>query len=131
MRSDDFVRKPLDELVAEYVALVIEADNLFMIAPVRKRNRIIARHRSISEEIMSRGEAGMCMMVKLMSHDEVPVRGEAAARCLSRNIDRDHAINVLADICDLREGNVSMNAAAALMVAGEFDMKTGPIRRPT
>lgn len=128
MTSDDFVRTSVEELGTEFVALVIEADALFMMAPKRKRSRIIDRHRSICDEILSRGNAGTDIMIKLMSHSEVAVRGEAAARCLLRNIERDHAINVLADICDLREGNVSMMAAHALMVAGEFDMKTGPIR---
>lgn len=131
MTSDDFTRKSVTELATEFVALVVEADDLFMMAPKRKRNRIIDRHRSICDEILSRGESGTDMMVKLMSHSEVAVRGEVAARCLLRNIERDHAINVLADICDLREGNVSMMAVHALMVAGAFDMKTGPIRRPT
>ncbi len=130
MKRDEFVRMPMEELVAEFVALVIEADDLFMVAPIRKRNRIIDRHRLVSDEILSRGDAGTSVMTKLMSHNEVAIRGEAAARCLSRDIDRDHAINVLADICDLRAGNVSMMAAHTLMVAGEFDMKTGPIRRP-
>lgn len=131
MRSDDFVQKPLEELVAEFVALVIEADDLFMIAPIRKRNRIVDRYRAIGDEILSRGEAGASAMTALMKHEDTAARGAAAARCLFHNVARDQAINVLADICDLREGNVSMNAAAALMVAGEFDMKTGPIRKPT
>ncbi|MBL8688439.1 MAG: DUF2019 domain-containing protein [Rhodospirillaceae bacterium] len=130
MTDDDFAREPLEKLVAEIVALVIEADSSFMVASVRKRNRMLVRYRAIGDEILSRGEAGASAMITLMSHGDTAVRGAAAARCLLRNVDRDHAINVLADICDLRAGNVSMNAADALMFAGEFDMETGPIRRP-
>lgn len=130
MTNDDFAREPLENLVEEFVALVIEAGNLFMVAPIRKRNRILDRYRAIGDEILLRGEIGASAMITLMDHEDTDVRGAAAARCLLRNVDRDHAINVLADICDLRAGNVSMNAAHALMFAGEFDMKTGPIRRP-
>lgn len=131
MTHDDFTREPLEQLVEEFVALVIEADNLFMVAPIRQRNRILDRYRAIGDEILLRGEAGANAMIILMNHEDAAVRGAAAARCLLRNVDRDRAIDVLADICDLRAGNVSMSAADALMIAGEFDMKTGPIRRPT
>jgi len=130
MTSDDFTREPLEKLVEEFVALVIEADNSFMVASTRKRNRILDRYRAIGSEILLRGEVGASAMIPLMDHADTAVRGAAAAMCLLRNVDRDHAINVLADICDLREGNVSMNAAHALMIADEFDMETGPIRRP-
>ena len=50
-----------------------------------------------------------------------------AAACL--DIARDRAVNVLADICELRIGNASMSAMLALLFAGEFDMETGPRRR--
>ena len=130
MKSNDLAHKPLAKLVEEFVASVAEAEDLFMTISMRKINRIVDLYRAIGDEILSRGDAGKSAMVMLMSHENTSVRGEAASRCLLGNIDRDHAINVLADICDLREGNVSMNAAHALMVAGEFDMETGPIRRP-
>ena len=131
MKSDALSREPLEKLADEFVALAIEAEALFLIAPLRKRNRMIDRYRAIGNEILSRGAAGASAMTALMNHEDTAARGAAAALCLFHNVARDQAINVLADICDLREGNVSMNAAAALMVAGEFDMKAGPIRRPT
>ena len=69
-------------------------------------------------------------MIALFDHHEAAVRGEAAAECLRYGIACDKAVNTLADICDLRAGAVSMSAMGALIFAGEFDMETGPKRRP-
>ena len=128
MKNDDFTREALEKLVEEFVALVVEADDLFGGAPIRTVNKLITRHVAVGLEIMSRGEAGTTAMISLMAHENIAVRGAAAARCLLGSVDREKAINVLADICDLRMGDVSMNAALALLMVDEFEMKTGPKR---
>ena len=37
---------------------------------------------------------------------------------------------MLIDICEMNAGEISMDAQMSLMFIGEFDMKTGPKRRP-
>jgi len=82
----------------------------------------------IAKQLLARGSEGEDALLKLMDHRNAVVRMKAAAACL--DLSRDRAVNVLADICDLRAGKVSMDAMHALLFAGEFDMKTGPKRRP-
>lgn len=131
MKGRDLQSQPLEDLIAEFAALAEEHEELMWRGRVTKANRLRARDRAIAREIACRSEAGANAMIALFDHHEAAVRGEAAAECLRYGIACDKAINTLADICDLGTGHVSMYAAHVLMVEGEFDMKTGPKRRPT
>ena len=64
MKSDALSREPLEKLADEFVALAIEAEDLFLIAPLRKRNRMIDRYRAIGNEILSRGAACLLELFK-------------------------------------------------------------------
>lgn len=130
MKTKDLNRQPLEKLIEAFVAMVGEEDELFGMGRIASLNRLVDRTDAIGAEILSRGDAGTDAMIRLTSHEDISVRCRAAAKCLLGNIDRDRVINVLADICDLRAGRDSMNALDALLFAGEFDMKTGPKRRP-
>lgn len=82
----------------------------------------------IAKQRQARGGEGEEALLKLMDHKNAVVRMRAAAACL--NVSRDRAVNVLADVCDLRAGKVSMDAMHALLFVDEFDLETGPKRRP-
>lgn len=131
MTAKDLHSRSLEDLSAEFANLAEEHEDLMWMGRVTRANRLRTREESIAREIVSRGEAGSKAMTTLFGHHEAAVRGRAAAECLRYNIARDEAINTLADICDLRAGHVSASAGHALVVAGEFDWKTGPKRRPT
>lgn len=130
MKGKDLQSQPLADLTAEFTALAEEHEELMWRGRVTKANRLHDRNVAVAREIASRGEAGANAMTALFDHREAAVRGRAAAECLRYNIARDRAINTLADICDLRAGHVSADAMVALISADEFDMKTGPKRRP-
>lgn len=130
MKDRDLQSQPTEDLIAEFAALAEEHEELMWRGRVSKANRLHDRNEAIAREIASRGEAGANAVTALLDHHEAAVRGRAAAECLRYNIARDKAINTLADICDLRAGHVSASAMSALLFAGEFDMKTGPKRRP-
>jgi hypothetical protein len=131
MTAKDLQSRSVEDLIAEFAALAEEHEDLMGMGRVTKANRLRTRDRAIAHEIISRGEAGASAMTALFEHDVTAVRGRAAAECLRHGLARDRAINTLADICDLRAGHVSASAGHVLIVAGEFDWKTGPKRRPT
>ena len=130
MKGNDLQSRSLEDLIAEFAALAEEHEELMWRGRVTKANRLRARDRAIAREIACRSEAGANAMIALFDHHEAAVRGEAAAECLRYGIACDKAVNTLADICDLRAGAVSKSAMGALIFAGEFDMETGPKRRP-
>ncbi len=130
MKGKDLQSLPLEDLIAEFAALAEEHEELMWRLRVTKAKRLSDRIEVLAREIASRGEAGANAMTALFDHHEPAVRGRAAAGCLRFGIARDRAINVLADICDLNAGHVSADAMVALISADEFDMKTGPKRRP-
>lgn len=82
----------------------------------------------IAKQRQARGGEGEEALLKLMDDRNAVVRMRAAAACL--NVSRDRAVNVLADVCDLRAGKVSMDAMHVLLFVDEFDLETGPKRRP-
>jgi hypothetical protein len=131
MTTKDLQSRSLEDLIAEFSALAEEHEELMWKLRVTKANRLLARHRAIAREIACRSEAGAKALIALFDHPEPAVRGEAAAECLRYGIACDKAINTLADICDLRAGHVSASAMDALIFAGAFDIRTGPMRRPT
>ncbi|MBL8690016.1 MAG: DUF2019 domain-containing protein [Rhodospirillaceae bacterium] len=124
-------RKPkssVDQLVDELVRAGKKVPDLVGPTEISAYDAADRAMRKIAEAIKALGPEGEAALMKLMDHKIPVVRVRAAGACMS--FARDRAVNVLADVCELRAGQVSMDAMHVLLFAGEFDMKTGPKRRP-
>jgi len=127
MSSENWANASLKQLVEGFV---ISGKSIrepwFGSMDVEIYNTAVRRMSVIAKAMRALGAQGDQALIALMDHKNVAVRGRAAAAC--RDFARDQAINVLADICDLRVGQMSMDAMHALFAIDAFDMKTGPIR---
>jgi hypothetical protein len=84
--------------------------------------------RDIARAMEMIGDTGRQALASLMDHRNLAVRTQAATAC--RDFAREKAVGILSDICELRAGQMSMDAMYALLAIDAFDMKTGPIRFP-
>ncbi len=125
-----FSRAPqsVAQLVERFIATGTGLPDIVGPGDVRGYDKADSAMRDIAKQLQARGAEGEEALLTLMDHKHAVVRMRAAAACL--NVSRDRAVNVLADICDLRAGKVSMDAMHALLFADEFDLETGPKRRP-
>lgn len=127
MRSWFSGKRSIDQLVEDFITAGAKVPDIVGPRDVSAYERADGAMRKIAAELRSHGAEGDAALLKLMDNSNVVVRMRAAAACLETA--RDQAVNLLADICDLRAGKISMDAMHALLFAGEFDMKTGPKRR--
>lgn len=125
-------RKPkssVGQLVDELVKVGKKVPDLVGPTEISAYDKAEREMRKTADALKSLGPEGEAALMNLMDHEIPVVRVRAAGACMS--FARDRAVNVLADVCELRAGKVSMDAMHVLLFAGEFDMKTGPKRRPT
>ena len=127
MKNATWAGRSVAQLAESFTAVGKTVPDIVGPRDIAAYEKVDSAMREIAEILRTRGAEGDAALVGLMDHSSVVVRARAAAACLE--ISRDRAVNVLADICDLRAGKVSMDAMHALLFAGEFDMKTGPKRR--
>jgi len=127
VKPEKWQGQPLDRLTERFIAAGRSIPPMMMGADeVEIYNRAVRVMRDIGFAMDAQGQAGQEALIALMAHGNIAVRAGAGAAC--RGFARDHAVNVLADICDLRAGQMSMDAMYSLLAIGAFDMKAGPIR---
>lgn len=119
--------QPLDRLTERFIAAGRSIPPMMMGADeVEIYNRAVRVTHDIGAAMEAQGQAGRDALIALMAHDNFVVRARAGAAC--RGFARDQAVNVLADVCELNVGQMSMDAMHSLLAIGAFDMKAGPIR---
>lgn len=127
VKPETWEGQPLDRLTERFIAAGKSIPPMMMGADeVEIYNRAVRITHDIGAAMEAQGQAGQEALIALMAHDTIAVRARAAAAC--RGFARDQAVNVLADVCDLRAGQMSMDAMHSLLAIGAFDMKAGPIR---
>jgi hypothetical protein len=127
VKPEKWEGQPLDRLTERFIAAGKSIPPMMMGADeVEIYNRAVRITHDIGLAMEAHGQAGQEALIALMAHDNFVVRARAGAAC--RGFARDHAVNVLADVCELNVGQMSMDAMHSLLAIGAFDMKAGPIR---
>jgi len=118
----------VDSLVAAFLQLGHAHPDLEGEGRVEEFDRHEREMRELGKALEAAGPGGQAALIGLMDHAHIPIRLRAAQASL--DFARDRAIDVLIDITEMRASEFSMGAMMTLMFMGEFDMKTGPKRRP-
>ncbi len=118
----------VDSLVAAFLQLGYAHPSLVGDGRVKEFDRHEREMGELGQALKEAGPAGQAALVGLMDHAHIPIRLRAAQASI--DFARDRAVDVLIDITEMNVGEFSMGAMLTLMLADEFDMKTGPKRRP-
>lgn len=118
----------IDSLVAAFLQLGYAHPNLEGEGRVKEFDRYTHEMGDLGRALKDSGPEGRAALVGLMDHAHIPIRLRAAQSSI--DFAKDRAVDVLIDITEMNVAEFSMQAMMTLMFAGEFDMRTGPKRRP-
>jgi len=129
MKMETWSGQSLKQLADGFIAAGESIPEMMMgKSEVDAYNKAVRVMSEIATAMQALGDEGRQALITLMGHKNVAVRARAASAC--REFARDRAVAVLSDVCELRAGQMSMDAMHSLMAMGAFDMKSGPMRPP-
>jgi hypothetical protein len=120
--------RSVDALVGAFLQIGKTYQELWGPEDVEHYNRVEHEMHEIGAALKAAGEEGKKALLSLMTHEHLPIRLKAAK--ISLSFAKDEAAEVLTDICEMNAGTISAEAMTELIVAGEYDLRTGPKRRP-